>query len=37
MRECYCSDFFSVFLLMNLNVFDEHFPILLYNKLGMGK
>ena len=29
--------FFSVFLLMDLNAFDEHFPILLYNKLGMGK
>ena len=29
--------FFSVFLLMHLNVFDEHFLIFLYNKLGMVK
>ena len=28
---------FYVFLLMDLNAYDEHFPILLYNKLGMGK
>ena len=27
----------SVFLLMDLNAFDENFPKLLYNKLSMGK
>ena len=28
---------FSVFLLVDLNEYDEHFPKLLYTKLGMGK
>ena len=37
MRECYCSDTFSVFLLIDLNEHVDHFPKLLYNKLGMGK
>ena len=29
--------FFSVILLMDLNAYDEHFPKLQCNKLGMGK
>ena len=37
MRECYGSDTFLCILLMDLNVFDELFHILLYNKLDIGK